>query len=1055
MADNSDPFLKQIATAYDSAHPEGLTDFTFVFPNRRSSLFFQKYLREAKGTRLRDFNVPFLAPATITLDELIERWSDTVEASRTELLIHLYASYLSVTAGMGMPAEAAMDLSSFMFWGDVILDDFNEIDMSLADASEVLRNLRDLKSIETNPLDDEKWKLIKQFWDTTGLEHLLPDADDRLWIDYDITASAEPGSHSAAKAFFRVWQILGPLYFDFRERLTQRGLHYRGMAVRRVAERLSADSDDSDPLLDSVGRFVFAGFGNISHAEIAVMDALRVREVADFFWDVDLPCFDMKENGAARAVKRLSEKFKSPFQLQSPDVAPRISIVGVPSEIGQVKEASAILSTMNLHSHDASSTAVVLADEALCVPLLNSLALPSGVDVNITMGYPLRLSPVVSAVEAFALMHSRARYLRDEALTTFFRDDVSRLLSHPLLLRLAPEECREIARRVEQLRLFNIPSVELQNVAGVLSPLFAPLKDVVTGAGVFAGIRTAVLCLLALFPEPEVPEDPSAEGEETDDALEDLWVLDRGFLHGYLDELDMLEQNILTVLGGDVVYGGTSAMRSVAKIMAGRKVSFSGAPLRGLQVLGVDETRTLDFDRIVAMSMNERVFPRRSQSPTFIPQTLRLAYGLPTAEHKEAETAYAFYRMLSRASEVSLIYNANTEGITSGEMSRYLYQLIYAYRPVGLTSVVKNYKVGVIPRNDISLVKSGAAMEEIKRFLPDAPEDQQRSFSASSIKTMLDCEMKFYLKYVAGFNLPDEVRGYIDDSVYGKIVHEVLERLYNHQAHKQRRSDKGALITAALLESLIKDPLLDRYIKRSINHVYHGREGADIAAGTDDLDSPLSGESMLFAALIKKNIIRVLEAEAAWARDKYEVIYLHGESRDSRTLSLAEGLDINFMHIIDRIDLVTDTYGSEPYLRLVDYKTGSEELSASNVVHLVDYSLSVRHPHGITQLMMYCNSYSQWTGHHGRIHPVIYPMRKIINSAVIGDVKVGPPKVDPETGKSSRSLPPLTDYREINDEFVGLMSAKIRRLFDPAELLVQTPVLDDCKYCEFREICNR
>ena len=883
----------------------------------------------------------------------------------------------------------------------------------------------------------------------------MPDADDRLWIDYDITASAKPGSHSAAKAFFRVWQILGPLYLDFRERLTRLGLHYRGMAVRRVAERLSVDCDDVDMFLRSGGRFVFAGFGNISRAEIAVMEALYTRQIADFFWDVDLPCFSMEENGAARAVKRLSEKFPAPFALRPPDAVPRISIVGVPSEISQVKEAAEVLSSMNLSGYDASSTAVVLADEVLCVPLLNSLALPPGVDVNITMGYPLRLSPVASAVETFALMHSRARYLRDEGLTTFFRDDVSRLLSHPLLLRLAPDECRGLAKCVEQLRLYNIPSVELQGVAGSLAPLFAPLRDAGTGTGAFAGIRTAVQCLLALFPEPESPAGPSPDGEEVDDAVEDLWILDRSFLHGYLDELDMLEQNILTVLGGKVVYGGTSAMRSVAKIMAGRKVSFSGAPLRGLQVLGIDETRTLDFDRIVAVSMNERVFPRRSQSPTFIPQTLRQAYGLPTAEHKEAETAYAFYRMLSRASEVCLIYNANTEGITSGEMSRYLYQLVYAYRPAGLTSVVKNYKVGVVSREEISLVKSDAAMDEIKRFLPDAPDDQRRSFSASSIKTLLDCEMKFYLKYVAGFNLPDEVRGYIDDSVYGKIVHEVLECIYNHQAYKQGRADKGALITASLLASLKKDPLLDRYIIRAINHVYHGRDGAGIAAASDDLDTPLSGESMLFAALIKKNIVRLLEAEAAWVSDKYEVIYLHGESRDSRTLSLADGLEINFMHIIDRIDRVTDTYGSEPYLRLVDYKTGSEELKASTVAHLVDYSLSKKHPHGITQLMMYCNSYAQWIGHDGRIHPVIYPMREIINSAAVSDLKVGPPKVDPETGKSGRSLPPLTDYREINDEFVTLISAKIRRLLDPSEPIVQTPVPDDCKYCEFREICNR
>lgn len=1058
MAAATDPFLQQIATVYDRENPDGLSGYVFVFPNRRSSLFFQKYLREAKGTRLRDFNVPFLAPETVTLDDLFDRWNDdSVQGERTELLIALYSSYLSVASRMGMPGEAAMSLSSFMFWGDVILNDFEEIDAEMADASDVLRNLRDLKSIETNPLDAEKWKLVRQFWDTTGLEHLVPDddSDEGLWIDYESVADSE--KRPASKAFFKIWQILGPLYDDFRERLAGLGIHYRGMGMRRVAERLAREYEDGGLSSDPEVRYVFAGFGTLAESELAVMDVLHRRGVADFFWDVGLPSFGLKGNMAAGAVERLSKRFPAPFELMSPDRTPRVSIVGVPSEIGQVKEASSILASMDIKPHEASSTAVLLADESLCVPLLHSLRLNEGVDVNITMGYPLRLSPVASAVETFALMHSRARYVGDEKATTFFRDDVNKLLSHPMLLRLAPEECRATVRYMAQLRLYNVPALQLQQVAGRLAPLFVGLRNAEIGHNAFDGIRTAVGCLLSLFPEPEVPEADMPDGEECEEAGEDLWVLDRGFLRGYLDELDMLERNIADMLGDSVDYGGTSVLRSVARIMSGRKVGFSGAPLRGLQVLGIDETRTLDFERIIALSMNERVFPKRSQSPTFIPQTLRRAYGLPVAEKKEAETAYSFYRMLSRASEVHLVYNANTEGLTSGEMSRYLYQLVYAYKPEGLTSVVKNYKVGAFRRNEIKMDKNDGVMSALSLFLPDAPEGEKRYFSASSIRQLLDCELKFYLEYIAGFQMPDDVKGYIDDSVYGKIVHETFECLYNHQASLQNRSDKGALLSSRLLRSLMHDPLLDRYIVRAINHNYHGFEGAGIAAGRDDLDTRLDGESTLFAALVKKNILRVLEAEALWLEDKHEVIYLHGESKDRLELSLAPRQSINFVHVIDRIDLVRDTSASETYLRLVDYKTGREEMRASTVRHLVDYSLSgsTASPHGITQLMLYCNSYSELRGYAGRIQPFIYGLRDIVNSGVIGDLKVGPPRVDPETGKVSRALPALEDYRDINEEFRYLMSEKIRRLYDPKEPFVQADSDRNCRYCSFREICNR
>ena len=287
MENRTDPFLKQIAIAYDNENPDGLERHIFVFPNRRSSLFFQKYLREAKGTRLRDFNVPFLSPETVTFDDLVERWCDSVTGERSELLIALYASYLSVASDVGVPDEAVMDLSAFMFWGDVILNDFNEIDLEMADASDVLRNLRDLKSIETNPLDSEKWELVKQFWDTTGFEHLIPDEtdDSRLWIDYELLESDDGRKHTASRSFFKIWQILGSLYKDFRKRLSEMGLHYRGMALRNVAEKLVAEKDQEILFTGPDIKYVFAGFNTLSKAELTVMDVLYRRGVADFFWD--------------------------------------------------------------------------------------------------------------------------------------------------------------------------------------------------------------------------------------------------------------------------------------------------------------------------------------------------------------------------------------------------------------------------------------------------------------------------------------------------------------------------------------------------------------------------------------------------------------------------------------------------------------------------------------------------------------------------------------------------------------------------------------------------
>ena len=1014
------PFLQQVARHYASFDTDTSARLCFVFPNQRSGYFFSEYIKE----EYRQLgNRAVLMPRVVTMSALVEQWCDLVEATPAELSLLLYRTYIDLTEQrVCNPDAPGLAPDRFMFWSDIIINDFNEVDRSLAQADHLFRNLRDIKELQTNPLTPEQIELVKQFWGTAGVPWLEHD-DGRLWV------STEAAEHdTGVRNFLKLWAILGPLYNAFGKTLRNNGMCYIGMAYKDVALNIAdiLEADESDDI------YVFTGFSELSKAEQKIFDGLRKSGRAIFHWDDTLPQLGTQEEFPLKLIRKYQERFPGPddFKLQYPQYSPQIRLYAVPSETGQVKVAAKLLApSKGLDRNNAVQWAVVMPETSLCLPLLNSLNLPPNVETNITMGYPLQSTAMAAVMDQLTMAKQLAR--RGRSGTVFNKPSLIELLTQPLLMSIAPRDTRALIEVLEQTKGLFVNWSKLEPYAGKLEFLFRIKIDGTVTETLDHMLHTAQK-LLDLYNEAygEPVEDDNQHTESTD--------LQREFLRAYMFQLEhlyglvekyRLEPYIERV---DQTVGG-----AVAKMMRQMQVNFAGTPLKGVQLMGVLETRALDFDRLIITSMNERTFPRKLQKATFIPQTLRMAYGMESREEQEIAMAYHFYRLASRAHRIDLIYNSDTEGLTSGEISRYIYQLKYLYRYPHLKEFTLNYLPWTNSPTVIEIEKTPRVMAQLTEYLARTG---SRSLSASAIKKLLACELQFYLGAVCRFNDEDDSPDHVDDSIYGKIVHFIMEHLYHGYiaTDNEKEERPKPVVDSSHIERILKSNLIDKLATAAVKEIY-------MECPTGDNATKLEGETELFKEMAITDVKNLLRAEQKMLGKFGSMIIEHTESKKNMEMDFGHGLRVNFSYIIDRVDRLKLADG-DTILRIVDYKTGKDTLSFKDVEKLVDYSgfkTLKEVPQAITQLMLYAVAYARHNNLESTaIQPLIYKFRDLSDAdAQIEPIKMG--------------ATPIIDYRDLADEFIALMGNKIKTLFDVDEPFRQTESTLPCKYCDFKEICSR
>lgn len=976
-------FLEAVANRY--AGRASLERTCFVFPNRRSAVFFRKYLGE-RACR------PLFVPAMRTIDELFQDISGLKPVEKVPALDRLYRIYRDLLAEEGRTAEPFDD---FIYWGDILMSDFDDIDKYRVDAARMFVNLRDLKDLSAGYdfLSDTQRRAIEEFCGS--------------FYQKGITQSG------TRQDFAALWNILLRLYQRFRDSLAADGLGYPGMIYRSVADTIRPDTH----LLPAFDEVVFIGLNALNNCEIALLTELQKEDKADFYWDFEGTLLQDPANKAGRFIRDNIARFPSrtPLTGIAPEALPAIEVIRVPSAVGQTRKAMQIITELHAAGHmdRPEETAVVLPDENLLFPMLG--ALPATVEkVNVTMGYPLSAGQVQMLLACLERLQANRR-AKGPAMRFYHRDVVD-LLEHPYIVAADTEGIVPSVKATirEQNRIF-VDAAWLAAQGTLFAILFKPVE------------RTADLAdwLQALIQALQAQQP----------------ALEREFLYRYSTTIASLAR---VALDYDTLAPRTW-FRLLARLAALESVPFEGEPLSGLQMMGPLETRALDFKNLIMLSVGEGVFPARTVSSSFIPYNLRLGFGLPTYELQDAIWAYYFYRSICRAECVYLLYDARTEGLQSGEESRYIKQLKYHYG-LPVTEKVATYELGTTAaeRTVVTVAKTPAVLQE----LHDRYVAGKGTFSASSLNHYIDCPLQFYYQHVRQIKEQDEVVEDIDSSRFGTIYHEVMQRLYEPYALNARSEAGGiaflehfsaeetqyqseaerARATRNPSEATGAKPLITRELIDELRRDKRKLETLTIEAfqhvGIDEIE----GENLILRNLVLRFVDRTLEVDAGMT----PFTFIDAEAKRNCSIQLADGRRVRLFGAIDRLD--TNLPG---ITRVVDYKTGSVEKKddCRNVDRLFDRTLSQR-PYIAFQLYFYALLMTRQPDARPeeRFEPCIYALRDLFKGAPASH------PIDPEN---------LAHFEE-------RVQALIEEIFN-LEIPFAGDCTDDriCGFCNFKRLCNR
>lgn len=947
-------FLGEVAARLYAEYGDDVSSLSVLFSSRRARLFFADALSEvAHG--------PLWEPEYLSVDELMSELSGLRQADRLRLVAELFGIYSKYHKE---------DFDRFYFWGEMLLSDFDMIDKYLVDASQLFRNISDIKEMEadTDYLTPEQLRIVS-FWRTIGPEESLSDQK---------------------RAFLDVWRSLGTIYSEFRERLLSMGIGYAGLIYREAVAAIESGRAS----FSRQRRYVVAGFNALSACERRLFSYLSSACGAEFFWDYDDYYVRDSSQEAGLFIRRNIAELPSGGGV-SHDSFRRIRSlhdISSVSNVAQCRYAASILEEIarrndSEHPFLDKRTAVVLTDENLLIPLLHSLPEVDG-GVNVTMGYPLKSTPAASLVERLLALQAHAR-MRDGRVL-FYHVDVDGLLTHPYVAGAGDGDVSELRGRIIGENLIYVPE-ELLSAAPLPGRLFRRAEG---WRGLLGYLREAVSA---------VAEAPCA-GETDRYRMEYLSVMS--------DALSRLF-NIVDSCGMEI---SEEVCRSlVRRHLQNERIPFEGEPLEGLQVMGILETRNLDFRDVIILSMTDDNFPgNRMSDSSFIPYGLRYAYGLPTPELHESVYAYYFYRLIQRAENVYMMYCSHADERSTGEPSRYIRQLEYETSLHVERSDV-GLDVSVPTESAICIPKSPEVMQVLETYADGGAELSPTAFSR-----YVQCPLKFYFHSVARVRTDDELSEEVDGLMFGNIFHKAAELLYGYVANERH--------PAVHLRRLVDEGVAERCVDSAINIVYFGREA----------DSPLpppGGELMI----IREIVLRYLRDNVV----RYDIDHggftvLDTESRVRYLFPFESGgrsLEMHFSGIADRIDRLDD--GS---FRVVDYKTGSEHLEMNGIEKIFTGEAKDRQSNLINTLLYSMMIYRS----QGRdVHPELYYVRKM------SDREYSPLITDKSEGKSG------APYSEYMERFESLVARMLAEIYDVDTPFRQTEDRKACTNCDFAPICFR
>ncbi len=961
-------FLEHVAKDLLARYGDAISDYIFVFPNSRTRIFFLDELSEA-------IDHPYWQPHHTTVDELFGRICGLGHVERLRAVVELYKCY---------SLYHKEEFSSFYYWGEMLLTDFDTIDKQLIDAEALFTNLNDLKNIDArlSYLTAEQIAVIKRFWASFDERAALSEQKER---------------------FLTIWQTLLPIYQELRRRLMAEGVAYTGLMQRRAVEILR----DGGELPDAEkNHYVVVGFNALSETEKELFGWLKRNSEIDFYWDYDNYFLHDERQEAGLFVRENLRRFPPPigFDPSCEFLHPKdIEAVAAASNSLQCKYVGDLLSTLAREGIPLDKrTAIVLADESLLVPLL--YALPDAAEkANITMGYPLRQSLAYSFTERLLNLQKRKRVGRKGL--SFYHSDVTGLLSHPFLLTLDHDRVADLYRNVINRGRIYVGAEELCEGGGVTAEIFTSCES-------WPELSEWLCRVLSSVDSQLMAALPAEDGKRRETLLQ------REYFVRITDALTRLKNSLI---GCEVEIDMQVFSSLTRRMLQSLSVPFKGEPLEGLQIMGVPETRNLDFENVVMLSMNDDIFPAsRSASSSFIPYNLRYAYGLPTPQYQEGVYAYYFYRLLSRAHTVRLVYCSRSDESSSGEQSRYIYQLDYE-SPHKIVHSEIAVDVNVVPPEPIVVEKNERVMARLRTYLSGG----ERKFSPSSFNLYLECPLKFYFRYVAAISELDEISEEVDDPMFGSILHKAMQLLYEPLVDLHNPAKAIAAITSEQVMAAVDEAIRVEYLSGEELDVEE--YGGQLLMSREAVHRYIYANVLPYDAARSGYTIRLLEEPV-----ECDFLFRCGE----------EQLSVRFGGTMDRMDMRDDGM-----LQIIDYKSGSVHRDFSGMVDLFA-ELPRKRSGAVVQTFIYSMIVSrlQEAGRVGGsdVCPSLYYVKEMRGddfSIFLND-------------NSNRSeVECYSDYRE---ELESALAVKLAELYTPS-IPFRQRMGDEhlCDYCDFRQICRR
>ncbi|MCM1005874.1 MAG: PD-(D/E)XK nuclease family protein [Prevotella sp.] len=1023
------PFLQSVAIELTARFGGNIRDFIIVMPHKRGVTYMRKYFEQVISDRIGRLPGYGELPKIITISDHTAHISGLKPATRLQLLFSLYSVHHALYA----PGEAftAEDFDNFRSWGETVIADFNDVDMYCVDADALYKNLADINDIATDYLSEEQKKTIEKYFGVSniGLEV------ERFWKH--LHKQGEMQQH-----FLSLWEKLAPLYLACKQLLREKQISYPGMAFQEATRNI----EDGKYKFKNTQRVVYVGFNALSTAERALFKAVQQQtapdgnSLADFFWDTPGPALAKHSPvEAARFLRRNAADF--PCSVKNMDkyadaqtFPERIEEIACPGNVAQAKVITQLLKGI-IHGHgepyiDPARVAVVLPDEGLLFPVFHSVPANVAEKVNLTMGYPLRHTSVASFTGILRLMYTKAR--KRQGCTTYYHKDVTSLLSHPLVrILLGHDIANLIHGYLLQSRLYFISVEDMLNALSaeqkseyseIINTLFAPLPNTDTPAETIRQICN----LLTKIREKLMPETPTEAANASEASLETANI------DHYLKEF---EEFAALCAEYNLKMSPKTALFMACRVLANDTLSMQGEPLTGLQIMGMLETRALDFDYLIIPSMNERIFPRRLKARTFIPDSLRIGYGIATTRFQEEIYAYHFYRLLARAKEVYLLYDASQGGLKSGDPSRYLLQLRYLLangHNIKKTSARFLLNAETV-KDSLAIPKSKSVMEFLNKYLN--PTSDKR-LSASSLKEYLACPMKFYFSYIRKMKVDEQPDDFMGAIVIGNVLHESLDYIYKSVTDNNTHT---SVITAEMIQAWKQGASIGEYENIQALAISMIRKNYMENAPAD---APLPGDALITLEMLELQIQWCLDADLKLAPFEY----VASELKLPAVYQFDENRQVNMTMIIDRLDRV-NMPGGERRLRIVDYKTGSDEVSFDKVEKMFAPKDA---PRAIFQLMLYAMLYSeQYCQEPGEeIALSIYKTRAL-------------PRMDFETFVKQKDKPVLS-HLPYMPEFKQWLNEKLSELFDKDTPFAPPAGMPDlnpnhhapCMYCPYAGLCT-